>query len=148
MKSYVVLRILETERHKTNMAANILHSYGAKLQHNATSVERRWIMWRDEKYGKSCQMQMYMRKVLEVLVPKKYRVRINQNCENIVCKHLKTIRRCWEHTRSLVKNHLFLPEVYRSSKSFLICFFESSRCEGSLKVSAETTPFKPSNSRA
>ena len=94
IKSYVVLRILGTERHKTNMAANILHSYGAKLQHNATSVERRWIMWRDEKYGKSCQMQMYMRKVLEVLVPKKYRVRINQNCENIVCKHFKTVRRC------------------------------------------------------
>lgn len=61
--------------------------------------------------------------------------------EDIYNPNLKLTLRAW-------KNHLFLPPVYRSSKSFFICFFASSRCDGSLKVSAATVPLRPSNSSA
>ena len=51
-------------------------------------------------------------------------------------------------TRRGWKNHLFFPLVYRSSSSFLICFFASSRCDTSLNVSEPTTPLRPSSSSA
>jgi hypothetical protein len=49
-------------------------------------------------------------------------------------------------TRRGWKNHLFFPLVYRSSSSFLMVFFESSLCDGSLKVSVETVPLRLSSS--
>lgn len=51
------------------------------------------------------------------------------------------------HILNGVKNHLFLPVVYRSSNAFRIVFFASDRgSEPSLNVSLEITPLRPSSS--
>lgn len=52
-----------------------------------------------------------------------------------------------EYLRKGVKNHRFLPLVYRSSKAFLMVLLASSRWETSLKVSGVMTPLRPSSSR-
>lgn len=70
-----------------------------------------------------------------------------QNCSERSVRQLPKNGRK-ERTLNAVKNHLFFPPVYLSSNSFLIVFFASSRCEGSLKVSDVTVPFKPSSSKA
>ena len=50
------------------------------------------------------------------------------------------------HLLSGVKNHLFFPLVYLSSKVFFTVFLASSLWLTSLNVSFVTTPFSPSNS--
>src|SRR5258708_3374573 len=89
--------------------------------------------------------------------PPKFPTRIRRQPIKILQQQLvmKTSRRLAGHAASPraeedvlrgVKNHLFFPEVYLSSKAFLTVFFASSRCDTSLNVSAVTAPFRPSSS--
>ena len=66
-------------------------------------------------------------------------------CENQARSAVSDMR---QRTRNGWKNHLFFPLWYLSSSCFLMFFLASTRCDGSLKVSGETVPFKPSSSNA